>query len=78
MTATATAAAPTIPANPHRIPAAITGWAIPFVVLGALWGAGHQPEDASWSAAAVVAIVAIFALHKTRQAVWNLRHRGAK
>jgi len=59
--------------NPHRIPALITGWAVIAVVLGALWGAGRDPQHAAWSGLAVVAIVAIYGYHKVRKATFD-RH----
>ena len=63
--------------NPHHISTVITSWAIPFVFLGAMWGAGHNPEHADWSAFAVFAIVAIHFVQRIRRFVWNVRNRGA-
>jgi len=79
MTATTqTAARPITVANPHRIPTLITGWAVIAVFLGALWGAGHHPDDAAWSAFAVIAMIGIYLYNKARKVTFDRRHRGAK
>ncbi|MGX6605688.1 hypothetical protein ACWKSP_26675 [Micromonosporaceae bacterium Da 78-11] len=62
---------PTVTKNPYNIQTRITGWAVVAVFLGALWGAGHDPENASWSAFALVAIISIYAYNKIRQVAFN-------
>jgi hypothetical protein len=59
------------PTNPYRIPAIITGWGVVAVFIGALWGAGHNPEHAEWSAFALVAIIAVYAYNKIRATAFN-------
>jgi hypothetical protein len=66
------------PANPHHVGTIITAWAIPFVFIGALWGAGHDPEHAGVSAFAFVAIVAIHLVQRIRRAVWKHRQGSGK
>lgn len=73
MTVTATAPATTTPVNPYTIPAKVTGWAVIIVFLGALWGAGNDPENAAWSAFAVVAMIACYLYNKIRQAAFAAR-----
>lgn len=71
MTTTATTQAPAQVSNPHRIGTLITGWAIPIVFLGALYGASTTPEHAGWSAFAVLAIIACYAYNKVRSVRYN-------
>lgn len=61
--------------NPYRIPTLITGWAIPFVFIACLWGAGHHPKDAGVSAFAFVTIVAAWLYNKVRRSVWDRKAR---
>jgi hypothetical protein len=75
-TLTTTAASKTD--NPHRIAAGILGWAIPFVLIGAIWGATNDPAHAGISAAAFLAILVLYGIKKAQYGAWNLRHRGAK
>jgi hypothetical protein len=65
--------------NPHRIPARLTGWGVVLVFLGAMRGAGHDPKNAAWSAAAVVLMVGFYLSNKVRQLAFD-RHtrRGVK
>jgi hypothetical protein len=74
MTATTTTNAPTQSKdNPHRIPTLITGWGVPFVFIGALFGAGRDPEHAAWSGFAIVAIVVLYLVNKVRKAAYDRR-----
>ena len=59
--------------NPHQVGTVITLIAIPIVFLGALWGAGHHPEHASWSVFAFAATVVIHLVKRIQRATWNLR-----
>ena len=59
--------------NPHHVPTLITGWAVVAVILGALWGAGRDPEHAAWSGLAVVAIIAVWGYNKVRKTAFD-RH----
>ncbi len=56
--------------NPYKLPAAIFGWALIATVLGGLWGAGHNPDNAGISAAAIVASVGIYLYYKARSVSW--------
>jgi hypothetical protein len=80
--ATITPTTPTTPTatekNPHTIATAITGWGLIAVFLGALWGAGHDPAHASWSALAVVAAIVCYVVNKTRKIAHNLRTRPTR
>ncbi len=69
-----TTAKPT--ANPHHVGTVITGWAIPLIFVGALWGAGHDPANASWSALAFVVIVALHLVQRIRRNVWARHNRS--
>ena len=76
---TTTAHAPTAPnlttRNPHRLPARVTGWGVVLVFLGAMWGAGHDPANAAWSAAAVVLMVGFYLSNKVKQFTFDRRTR---
>lgn len=61
--------------NPHRIPVQITGWAVVAVSLGAAWGAIHDPQHAGVSAAAWVAMVALYLVNLVRMAAYAVRSR---
>ena len=74
---TTTAAAPTtsVPTkNPHRLLTLLTGWAVIATVIGGLWGAGHDPEHAEWSAFAIVASILIYLFHKVRAVRFDRRN----
>ncbi len=66
------------PANPHSIATAITLWAIPIVLIGAIWGASHDPQHAGISAAAALAIVVIHLVKRAQRTIWNLKNRDGQ
>jgi hypothetical protein len=70
---TTTAAPTTTPTtdNPHRIATGILGWAIPLVLLGAIWGAIHNPEHAGISAGAFLLTLVLYGVKKVQYLAWN-------
>lgn len=73
---TSTAAKPATVTNPHAFITKLMGWALIATVLGGLWGAGHDPQHAGISAAAIVAAIGIYLFHKVRAITWNSRNRA--
>lgn len=76
-TTTAPATATTSTSNPHRAAVLILGWAIPVVLLGAVWGAVQNPGRAGISAAAFLLLLALYGVKKVQFGAWNLR-RGVR
>ncbi len=71
---TTTTARPVETTNPHHVPALITLWAIPLVFIGALWGAGNNPENAEWSGFAFLLIVGLHVMKRVQRNAWNRRN----
>ncbi len=77
-TMTATTTQPATTTNPHQAATVITMVAIPLIFLGAMWGAGNNPEHAEWSGFAVLAIVALHVMKRIQRNAWNRKHGTGK